>query len=161
MKKIILYIIIAILVLIIIAGAIYILTRKESSPEEYIMPEQVFSEQPDQGKYNEYFTESYLGKLEEGVEFDPRKVSKTDTFIASDQFCLVLTLKKQVPANNLSGAVYDTNLEQDIQPKSGFPKEVGPGGMTGCENLAWPAGQYEYKIYIDDILATILPFEVK
>lgn len=36
------------------------------------------------------------------------------------------------------------------------------GGSVGCSgSLEQPAGKYEYKIYIDDVLAVVLPFEVK
>jgi len=35
------------------------------------------------------------------------------------------------------------------------------GGHTSCSYMTYPAGKYEYKIYVDDVLAAILPFEVK
>lgn len=79
-----------------------------------------------------------------------------------------MDMKKQIPANTLSNAVYNVNAKQDTQPRSGtFPQALGPcpgqnmGNTVSCAPLEQALGKYEYKIYIDDILVAVLPFEVK
>ena len=48
------------------------------------------SEQPDKAKYDEYFTEFYLGKLPKGTDANPSNVPiKTAVFTSEDQFCSV------------------------------------------------------------------------
>ena len=121
------------------------------------------SEQPDKAKYNEYFTEFYLGKLPLGTDANPSNVPiKTAVFIASeDQFCTVWTQKKDIPAGSFSGAIYDTVAKKDFQPKTAFPMALNAGGHMGSEPLTYPLGKYENKVYIDDVLVVVIPFEVR
>lgn len=120
------------------------------------------SEQPDQKKFEEYFTEIYLAKLPVGAEFNPLKIIKTKVFSAGEQFCTSINTKKQVLADTLSTAVYDVVAKQDVKPRMGtFPQAMGPGNSTGCEPLSQSVGKYEFKIYIGDVLVSVLPFEVK
>ncbi len=121
----------------------------------------VFSGGADEAKYGEYFSELYLGKLSAGAKFDPFKVTRTKVYGSGEQLCQVMTLKKQVAAGGLGLAVYDVNAGNEVQPKSSFPQALGPGGVTGCSPLEWPAGKYEYQIYVDDVLVGALPFEVE
>lgn len=126
-----------------------------------VAEEEPLSEQPDQTKFKEYFTSAFLAKLPAEAEFNPFEVVRTKIFTAQDQFCTSLELKKTIPSGSLATAVYDTALKDYAQPKGGFPMELKKGGSIGCEPLIYPAGKYEYKIYIDDILAVVLPFEVR
>ena len=123
---------------------------------------QTLSEQPNQAKFNEYLTKASLGKLPANEEFSPFKVVATTVFTSADQFCSSLDIKKTIPSGNFSVAVYDTVKKDYFQPKAVFPVEFKKGGSVGCSgSLEYPAGKYEYKIYIDDVLAAVLPFEVK
>jgi hypothetical protein len=61
----------------------------------------------------------------------------------------------------LATAVYNTATKQDIEPKAVFPVELKAGGSIGTQPLDLPTGKYEYKLYIDDVLAVNIPFEVK
>ena len=120
------------------------------------------SEQPDKAKYDEYFTEFYLGKLPKGTDANPSNVPvKTTVFTSEDQFCTVWTQKKDIPAGSFSGAVYDTVAKKDFEPKTAFPMAVNAGGHMGSQPLTYPPGKYEYKLYIDDLLVAVLPFEVR
>lgn len=166
----ILYAIIAVLVLIIIGGAFFIFIKPSTETEESGQPEtnnsqstegQAFSEQPNKQKFDEYFTSAALAKLPAGSKFDPFKIIKTNVFSSSEQFCTTLEIKKRIPAGGISTAVYDVNAKQEIQPKTSFPQELKTGGSVGCQDLAQSAGKYEYKIYVDNVLAVVLPFEVK
>lgn len=180
----ILYIVIIILVFALIGGGLFFFLSNK--PGENSVPvtesptsvpsttatenenEMNLSEQPNQEKFNEYFIEAYLAKLPAGSEFNPWEIIKTKIFTAGEQFCTSLTMKKQIPANTLSTAIYDVSAKRDVQPRGGkFPQALGPvpggsaGPSIGCEPLMQSVGKYEYKVYMDDILVIVLPFEVK
>lgn len=171
-----LYAVIVVLLLVIVGGGAYWIGSGKNKPAvtdgssqpvtEDVQPvseqsQQVLSEQPNQQKFNEYFTEAAVAKLPVGVEFSPFAVQKTDTFVTGEKFCTTLSMKKKILAGTLATSVYDVNSKQVVQPKSSFPQDVGPGGSIGCEDLSWPVGKYEYKIYVDDVLAVVDLFEVK
>ncbi|MDD5146597.1 MAG: hypothetical protein PHN39_02555 [Candidatus Pacebacteria bacterium] len=119
------------------------------------------SEQPDQVKFDEYFTKAFLGRIPGGEQFNPAKVVKTKVFEQTDQFCTSLDIKKDIPAGALSVATYDTANKEFVRPKSAFPQKLPGGNTMGCEGIMLSAGKYEQKIYVDDILAIVMPFEVK
>jgi hypothetical protein len=119
------------------------------------------SEQPNQAKYDEYFNSAKLGKLSQGQTFDPFKVVETNIFSLTDQFCTMLDIKKTIASGSLALAIYNTETKTDVNPKGVFPMEIKSGGSVGCEKLDQSVGKYEYKIYIDDVLAIVLPFEVR
>jgi hypothetical protein len=136
-------------------------TAVETTAAETQSTEQL-SEQPDKAKYDEYFTEFYLGKLPLGTGANPSNLpAKTTVFTSEDQFCTVWTQKKDIPAGSISGAVYDTVAKKDFEPKTAFPMALNAGGHMGSQPLTYPPGKYEYKIYIDDVLVIVLPFEVR
>jgi len=118
-------------------------------------------ERPNTEKFNEYFKEVYLAKLPAGAEFDPFGIIKTTTFTAGEKFCQSLSMKKDIPANSIGSEVYNITTGQIVQPKSTFPQALQQGGSVGCEDLQYSVGKYEMKLYIDDILVAILPFEIK
>lgn len=121
------------------------------------------SERPNKAKYDEYFSDIYLGKMNIG------KVIGTDGFPLKtsvftkgvDLFCLMMTIKKIIPAGHVGDAIYDATAKKVIQPRSFFPMELAMGGSGGCSKLDQPAGKCEKQIYIDDVLVAVLPFEVK
>lgn len=168
-----LYVVIFVLVLVIVAGGFFVLggNKAKVEPEsgEQIVVNQPaaannnepLSEQPDKAKFSEYLTSAALAKLPAGVEFSPFAIIKTKVFSAGEKFCTSLEIKKTIPAGSIATAVYDVNAKDDVRPKSSFPQTVKTGGSVGCEDLQQPVGRYEYKIYLDDVLAAILPFEVK
>jgi hypothetical protein len=128
------------------------------------------SGQPDKAKYDEYFTEFYLGKLPLGQQMplgspgSPGMPIKTAVFIASeDQFCPVGTLKKGIPSgSDCYIAVYDTVAKKDFVSKAIIPNINSAGGFGWNEDpIGFPKGKYEYKLYIDDALVAVVPFEVK
>ncbi|KKU45027.1 MAG: hypothetical protein UX62_C0043G0006 [Microgenomates group bacterium GW2011_GWA2_46_7] len=170
-----LYIIIVVLVLIIVGGGLWFFFGKDKSikivpkgtqtPNSQSIGSEIdttLSEQPNQEKFKEYFTSIYLAKLPIGSKFDPRNIIKTKVFTAGEQFCTSINMKKQVPAETLSSAIYDVGLKEDAQPQGGtFSQAMGPGNSTGCQSLIEATGKFEFKIYLNDILVSVLPFEVK
>ncbi|MHB8280276.1 MAG: hypothetical protein ACYDIA_21880 [Candidatus Humimicrobiaceae bacterium] len=136
-------------------------TAAETTAAETQSTEQL-SEQPDKAKYDEYFTDFYLGKLPLGKQIGPDNIPiKTAVFTSEDQFCSMWTQKKDIPSGSLSGAIYDTVGKKDFKPKTVFPMALSAGGHGGSEPLNYPPGKYENKIYIDDVLVIVIPFEVR
>jgi len=76
------------------------------------------SEQPNQGKFNEYFTDFHLAKLPAGVEFNPFGIIRTSVFTAGEQFCTDMSIKKDIPAGNIGSAVYDINTNKTSSQKA-------------------------------------------
>jgi len=158
-----LYIIIGLLVLVVIIGGVYIFIRganKQSETPPLVSP-QGLSEPPNKAKFDGYFTGASLGKLAGNQEFNPSKVVMTSVFSVTDQFCTSLDIKKEIPSGKLGGAVYDVNSKNYVTPKSPFPVLLKAGNTIGCEPLEYPVGKYEQKLYVDDVLAIVLPFEVR
>jgi hypothetical protein len=142
--------IIAILVIIIVAFVLIFISNKkeaevifgptgnpqnESTQPTVSEPEENLSEQPNKAKFNEYFTNAWIGKLSEGEEFNPMKVVKTKILLTTDQICTSLDTKKTIAAGQLSTAFYDTNTKEYVRPKSVFPQKLSKGqhnGMPGC-----------------------------
>ncbi len=176
----ILYVIIILLLAAIVGGGVYFVLNKTAGPKTETSNQptvagqtpaapaptpapanQTLSEQPNQAKFNEYLTKANLGKLPANEEFNPFKVVPATVFTSADKFCSSLDIKKTIISGSLSVAVYDAVKKDYFQPKAVFPVELKKGGSVGCGSLDQPVGKYEYKIYIDDVLAVVLPFEVK
>ena len=142
-------------------------TAAETTAVETQAVEQL-SEQPDKAKYDEYFTEFYLGKAPRGQQIpqihpgSPGLI-KTAVFIASeDEFCVVGTVKKAIPSGSFYIAVYDTVAKKDFVFKTvKFPEGLNVGSFGWVDDpINFPTGKYEYKVYIDDVLVAVVPFEV-
>jgi len=137
-------------------------TAAETTAVETQTAEQL-SEQPNKAKYDEYFTEFYLAKLPIGTEMSATNPPiKTTVFIASeDLFGSVMSVIKDIPAGSIAGAVYDTAAKKDFEPKTAFPMALKASNYAGTQPLKYPPGKYEYKVYIDDVLVVVIPFEVR
>lgn len=137
-------------------------TNSSESTQEKTEKTAQLSEQPDTALYKQYFTDFYLAKLPKGVNAGPENVpEKTSVFTAEDQFCTVMEVIKDIPAGKISNAVYDVNAKTNLVEKTVFPMELKKSNYMGNEELKYPTGKYEYRIYIDDTLVAVLPFEVK
>lgn len=121
------------------------------------------SEQPNQAKYDEYLTSFYLGRMAIGkaIGTDGFPVQTNLFTKGADKFCTMMELKKTVMSGHVAIAIYDTVSKSYQQAKAVFPMELKAGGVGGCDNLYQPVGKFEYKLYLDDVLAVVLPFEVK
>ena len=147
-------------------------TTAETTVAETQSTEQL-SEQPDKAKYDEYFTDFYLGKLPRGQQFGPylggkqfdpdNMPVKTAVFIASeDEFCGVATLKKDIPLGSFYISIYDAGAKKDAVTKALFSQDLNAGDFGWADDpIGFPAGKYEYKLYIDDVLVVVAPFEVR
>lgn len=86
---------------------------------------------------------------------------KTSVFTTEDQFCTIMEVIKNTPAGKMGSAVYDINAKKNIEEKTSFPMELKKSNYMGNGEMKYPPGKYEYKVYIDDKLIAVLPFEVK
>lgn len=166
-------IIIILIVIILAIGGYFIFTKQSSAPTttqdltQTAPPSapvnNTLSEQPNKAKYDEYLSDIYLGKMAIGKKIGTDGFpTKTNMFTAgTDLFCSMMTLKKTIFSGHIATAVYDVVAKKDNQPKTSFPMELKSGGSGGCGDLTQTAGKYEYKLFIDDVLVAVLPFEVK
>lgn len=163
-------IIIVILVVIILAvGGYFVFVKKAPAPASVTATptktagNTALSEQPNQAKYDEYLSDIYLGKMAIGKKIGTDGFpTRTNIFTSgADQFCTMMTLKKTVASGHIANSVYDAVAKTYNVQNTIFPMELKAGGIGGCSNLTQTAGKYEYKLYIDDVLAVVLPFEVK
>ena len=167
------YFFVAIIAIVLVSGCAQENKQQQATPssQSFVTPVQAqqsmaapnqLSEQPNKAKFDEYFSDFYLSKLPIGQKVGPPNFpTKTSTFTAIDQFCSSGTLLKEVPSGSFGYAVFDTVSKQYNLAKSVFPIKLSKGGFAGCEDLKHPKGIYEYKVYIDNVLVAVLPFEVK
>lgn len=115
------------------------------------------SEQPDTATYQKYFSELGVGKMPAEVKNPPMDLQKNVTvFTAGDQICLYGTL---ILESQIRSAIYDVGSKKVIK-EGGLPKPM-TGGFAGWEPLNIPAGKYEYKVYVGDVLVGVFSFEVR
>jgi hypothetical protein len=123
------------------------------------------SEKADAKKLSEYFKSLNLGKLAIGKKVAPPKSVpvKTNVFTASkDQFCIIGLTKKDIPAGAIASAMYSVETQLDVKEKSASTELMKAGSGINCGSLTGlPPGRYEFKVYLDDVLAAVLPFTVK
>lgn len=169
----ILYGVIVVLLVVVVGGAAYFMGRGTgpTGVQNQPMPGvpantaevATLSEQPNQAKYNEYLSDIYLGKMPIGTKIGTDGFpTRTNIFTSkADLFCSMMNLKKTIVSGQVATAIYDTVAKSDNVSKTIFPMELKAGGSGGCSNLSQGPGKYEYKLYIDDVLAAVLPFEVR
>lgn len=122
--------------------------------------EQKLSEQPDEAAFKEYFTELGLGKLPENGKL-PLDIKKGDNVFVSNGKDELVIYGDLLKDTKLSNAVYDVSNKKYVKEKVEFPMVIKKGGFAGSEPVTFPAGKYEYKIWIGDKLVGVFPFEVK
>jgi len=115
------------------------------------------SAQPDVAIFQKYFKELGLGKLPAEVKDIPTDLQKNATiFTADDQICLYGEIILECQLRN---TVYDVEAKKVVN-EGGLPRPM-TGGFAGWEPLTIPAGKYEYKVYVGDVLVAVFPFEVR
>ena len=141
-------------------------TLAEPAVQPKTEPVVQLSEQPNTDEFNKYFSEIYLGKLAIGKQVGPPDniPAKTDVFSkTTDEFCVSVTVFKDIPASIGASGVYDVVAKTftTAEPKAKFSRNLTQGNSIGCGGITLPVGKYEYKTYVNNILVSVLPFEVK
>lgn len=114
------------------------------------------SEQPDKATFQQYFTEMYFGKIPAGAT-DPTGFQKNaSVFSSGDQIALFFNSTQEVLVGE---RIYDVQAMKVVK-EGGFPKPL-KGSNGGWAPLDVPTGKYEYKVYANNVLVAIFPFEVR
>ena len=114
------------------------------------------SEQPDKVTFDKYFTSMQIAKVPVGAE-EPEDIQMNAYFFApGEQLGLFFTSTQEVLVRH---EIYDVQA-QKVVSEGGAPRPV-EGNFGGWEPLDIPVGKYEYKVYADDVLVAIFPFEVR
>ncbi len=131
-------------------------------PSSIASPIPLTSNNPNTAKFNEFFSNFYLGKMAIGKMIGTDGFpTKTSTFTKGvDLFCTMLSIRKSIASGHVASAIYNATSKTVVQPKSLFGN-LAVGGSGGCNSLDQGQGKYEDRLYIDDVLVAILPFEVK
>ena len=115
------------------------------------------SEQPDKATYQKYFSDMGLGKIPSGGQLPLDLQQNATLFTQGDQIGVYLSVIQEVQVRT---AIYDIEAKKVVK-EGGFPKSLTPSNYAGAEPLTIPAGKYEYKIYVGDVLVAVFPFEVR
>lgn len=141
---------------------------KEKNESADTLPEQANglyapSEQANETKFNEYFKSIYLGKIAVGEKLGYEAVPQVTAAFekGKDQYCTVLEAKKAIPEGSYASAIYDLNSKKYAKQKTTFPGSFPAGTNAGCGDIPFSAGIYEYKAYINDVLVSVFPFEIR
>lgn len=87
----------------------------------------------------------------------PADMQKNVTvFTAGDNMGIYATAIQEVQTRE---TIYDVQAKRVVK-EGGLPRPV-KGSFAGWEPLAIPAGKYEYKVYVGDVLVAVFPFEVR
>jgi hypothetical protein len=132
-------------------------TTQPPTPSVTLTPSSTLSEQPDMATYNKYFSELGIGRMLNDGKNPPLDLQKNvSVFNHGDQFCIY---GNAILECQIIFMIVNVDNVKTIRYEP-FPKTV-INGFASWEPMAYPAGHYEYKIYVDSKLAGIFPFEVK
>ena len=123
------------------------------------------SEIPNQTLFNEYISDISLGSMPEGqTTIDPSQglvPTETTEFTTTGQFCVMTTTKKAITSSHLEAAIYNVTTETYPMPKAVDPHGLSQGGSISCISNDFTPGEYEFKLYVDDVPVAVLPFTVE
>jgi len=115
------------------------------------------SEQPNEETFKEYFSDMGLGILPPEGKLPMDLQQNVDIFKRGEQICTYGTIIKEVL---IQSAIYNPSAKKFAIEKGGYPKPLTQGGFAGCGPIDIAKGKYEYKIYVNDILVALFPFEI-
>jgi hypothetical protein len=77
-------------------------------------------------------------------------------FTQGDQIGIYLNVIHEVQVRT---AIYDVAAKKVVK-EGGLPGSLPPKNYAGADPLTIPVGKYEYKVYTNDVLVAVFPFEV-
>jgi hypothetical protein len=120
-----------------------------------LVTETVLSEQPDMAAFRKYFTELGIGKLPEGGKLPLDLQKNASVFVPGETLLLYGSAIQDV---TISSRYYNLETKQGVD---GGQIAQKAGGFASGGTLSLPAGKYECKIYVDQALVGVFPFEVR
>ena len=120
-------------------------------------------EQTDQTTFRIYFKDMGLGRLTGGGGSPQDLQQNVTVFAAGDQIVLYGNIVKECPQPRYE--IYYVQADKVVKGGGlSFPT-IKPGfdaaGFISVDTLDLPVGNYEYKVYVTDILVGVFPFEVR
>jgi len=122
---------------------------------DIVVTETVLSEQPDTAAFRKYFSELGIGKLPEGGKL-PLDLQKNASVFAPEE--KLLLYGSAIQDVTISSRYYNLVTWEEVD---GGQIAQKAGGFASGGTLSLPAGKYEYKVYVDQVLVGVFPFEVK
>ncbi len=122
---------------------------------DIVVTETVLSEQPETTAFRKYFTELGIGKLPEGGKL-PLDLQKNASIFAPGE--KLLLYGSAIQDITISSLYYNLVTKEKVDGDQIAQKA---GGFASGGPLSLPAGKYEYKVYIDQALVGVFPFEVR
>ncbi|MDD5501245.1 MAG: hypothetical protein PHH57_06140 [Candidatus Omnitrophica bacterium] len=120
---------------------------------DIVVTETVLSEQPDTAAFRKYFTELGIGKLPEGGKLPLDLQKNASVFAPGEKLLLYGSAIQDV---TISSRYY--NIETREETDGGqFAQKAG--GFASGGTLSLPPGKYECKVYVDQVLVGVFPFE--
>jgi hypothetical protein len=117
------------------------------------------SEQPDKATFAKYFSEMWIGRLPPGATSPADLERNVTVFAAGDNIYLSCsTLVPQVP---MLAKYYNVATQQSVTSNVGIPAQPKTGNFGSWAKLELSTGKYELKIYVDNVLVAVFPFEVR
>jgi len=117
------------------------------------------SEQPDKATFAKYFSEMWIGRLPPGATSPADLERNVTVFAAGDNIYLSCsTLVPQVP---MLAKYYNVATKQSVTSNVGIPAQPKTGNFGSWAKLELSTGKYELKIYVDNVLVAVFPFEVR
>ncbi len=132
-------------------------TAPTTSPTRTPTLSPTLSEQPDQVTFNKYFSDMGLGRIPPGGQLPLDLQQNATVFTQGDQICTYFGVIHEVQVRT---AIYDVEAKKVVE-EGGYPGSLTPKNYAGAEPLTTPAGKYEYKVYVGDVLVAVFPFEVR
>lgn len=120
--------------------------KGEVSPEEYVKKGAALEEQPDKELFDKYFSDM---QMDENILLPQRETMLTAGFKNKSNFtfkCTVLNLETNEFIKRCTTTVSSEGAD-------GF-------GMEVLEWVFLRPGSYQYRVYVEDTLVAVLPFEV-
>jgi len=121
----------------------------------------VISASVDQDTLKEYFRFFHVGKATEMPKDRPPTFEPTKTFKLGDHFCVEGESSKDV---TWTYEIYNPYEKIEIEPKGTLRNQKADFRFLECRLLPsniMSGKKYEYRLYIENTLAAIFPFEVR